>query len=565
VAFALLALLLGCAGPSGPSGGAATGAGESRSPTGAPKHITIVIRGNPFTLSEAINAAGSGSVPGVSEVEQLIHAGFASEDNDGMLRPKLVEEIPTVENGRWRIFPDGRMETSFRIRRNVVWHDGTPFTADDLLFTARVARDKQIPLSVGAMFEGVERVESPDPRQLVVTWSKPYIWADALFSRTNSSRVMPMPRHLLERALEEEKATFTQLPYWTRDFVGLGPFKLRELLEGSHLVAEANPRYVLGRPKIDSVDVKFIPDPNTIAANIMAGTVDLTLGGRFSLEWGLQVRDQWPNGRMEAPLEANWLALYPQLLSPTPAVLGDVQFRRALLHAVNRQEMADTIQAGLSPIAHSIIGPNQPEYKDVESQVIRYEYDPRRAAQLIEGLGYTKGSDGFYQNAAGQRLSFEVRTRQGDDLQEKTLFGVADYWQRAGLGVEPFIFPALRANDREFRAMRPAFEVVRQPGGSDALVRYHGGDTPLPENNFTGINRSRYMNAELDALIDRFHVTIPWRERMQVLGMAVNHMTSQVVAMGIYYAVDPTMISNRLQNVRAQNTAWNAHLWDLQS
>jgi ABC-type transport system substrate-binding protein len=122
---------------------------------------------------------------------------------------------------------------------------------------------------------------------------------------------------------------------------------------------------------------------------------------------------------------------------------------------------------------------------------------------------------------------------------------------------------ALRANDREFRSTHPAMAVVRQPSGGDALTRYHGSDVPTAENNYRGVNRTRYRNAELDALIDRYTTTIPERERNEVLAQAINHMTRNIVVIGVYEIVDPTMISNRLGKIDAANPTWNAHEWDV--
>jgi peptide/nickel transport system substrate-binding protein len=554
--------LAGCA-PAGRSpggdGASASGAGQR---SGGTKHLVTALRGSPFTLSEAINAAGSGSVPGVEILQEIIHAGVGVEDPQSVVVPRLVTDLPTVENGLWVVNPDGTMQTTFKLRPNVFWHDGAPFTADDLAITVKVAQDKRVAMYGSNTYQLVDRFETPDAQTFVVHWTQPYIGADKIFSRVGESRILAMPRHLLERSFNDDPTTFTDLPYWTSEFVGLGPFKLREIVEGSHMTLDAFDKYFLGRPRLDSLEIKFMLDPNTVAANIMAGAVELTVGGRYSIEWGIQIRDQWRSGRMEAPVATSWVALYPQLLNPTPAVLENVQFRRALLQSLDRQEMSDTIQAGLAPVAHAVIPPNTAEYREIEPSVVKYDYDPRRATQIIESLGYTRGPDGIERDAARQRLSLELRTRQGDDLQEKTLYAVADYFQKIGVATEPFIFPALRANDREFRATRPAIEVVRQPGGTESIPRYAGSETPTAENGYRGVNRSRYRNAEFDGLIDRYQVTIPIQERTRILGEIIHQMSEQVVALGTYWAVDPVMVSNRLVNVTPPNVAWNAHEWD---
>lgn len=84
-----------------------------------------------------------------------------------------------------------------------------------------------------------------------------------------------------------------QLAYWGPEFVGAGPYRLREWAKSSHAIFVANGDYVLGRPRIDEIEVKFIPDPNPLEANILADTVQVTLDKSISIEQAIQVRDQW--------------------------------------------------------------------------------------------------------------------------------------------------------------------------------------------------------------------------------------------------------------------------------
>jgi len=560
--LALAVTAVACAAPPSPPGASgAVGAQEQRSST--PKRITVAIRGDPKTLSAKLNSeAGAGGVPGVAEIAQMLNAGLAADDSLHVLHAQLAENVPSVENGLWRVFPDGRMETTWKIRAGAAWHDGAPFTSDDLLFTAMVEQDPELPIFRNVAYGSIERVEAPDPSTVTITWKRPYIEADTMFT---SQRALPMPRHLLERTYLENKEDFTNLPYWHRDFIGTGPYKLRELTLGSHLVLAANDRYVLGRPKIDQIEVRFIPDPSAIAANILAGGIDTTLGGRLALEWGLQVRDLWRDGQLVTDSRLSMISAYPQFLNPDPPVLLDPRFRRALLHAVDRREIIDSLVAGLGPFGHSIIADYHAEWKDVEPSVVKYEFEPRRATQMIEGLGYARAADGSFRDAAGQRLSVEIRTQGTDESQMKVMFSTADYWQRIGVGVDQAPFPQQRASDREFRATRPAFEMVRQPGGWWELQRFYGPNTPLPENNFTGVNRTRHRNLEFDALIDRFLVTIPRVERTDILKRIVSYMTDEVVILPMFWDPSPTMIANRLKNIGDPGEVWDVHLWDVSS
>src|SRR5207245_5323153 len=92
---------------------------------------------------------------------------------------------------------------------------------------------------------------------------QPYTEADSMFSYEVAR---PMPRHLLESAVQADKATLYSSPYWNTEFVGTGPYSLREWVPDSHIITVANDQYVLGRPKIDEIEVRFIAEPNTLMA-----------------------------------------------------------------------------------------------------------------------------------------------------------------------------------------------------------------------------------------------------------------------------------------------------------
>ena len=537
---------------------------EGSSAGAAPKRITAAIRGDPHTLYNVLNL--NNAVPGIDAIEDLVNAGLSNLDDWAVPRPQLAEAVPTLENGLWRVLPDGRMETPWRIKPGAQWHDGAPFTASDLLFTAKVVQDRDLPDFRNVVYDSIEAVEAPDARTVTVRWKQPYIEADRMFSR---SLALPLPEHILERGYADSRATFTQHPYFSQEFVGTGAYRIKEWAKGSHLILEANDRYALGRPRIDEIEIRFILDANTLIANVLAGVVDVTLGRRLSLEQGLQVREQWREGKLEvAP--SNMIMVYPQFIDPNPAVIADLRFRRALMHGLDRQQMADTLQAGLSTVAHSWLSPNQPQYRAIEAGTPRYEYDSRRAAQMIEDLGYVRGPDSGFRDARDQRLSVEIRTSAGDDLQEKAMFATADNWQRLGLGVETSITPPQRSRDLEYRSTFPGFDLKSPPNDVRGLRRLHSSQTPLPETNYGGGNSSRYISPEFDALLDRFAMTIPMQERIQVLGQVVHHIADRLILMGLFYDTQPLLIASRLHNVTiargpGASMTWNAHEWDVAS
>ncbi len=565
VTLLILAVVVTGCGPARPSGSASGPAqeGATAARPQAMKRITAAIRGDPKTLNEAINfAAGGASSAGVREIEQLLNSGLAVATTHGTLEPLLAEAVPSLENGLWRLLPDGRMETTTRIRPNAKWHDGTPLSADDLVFSATVAQDRSLAMAHDSTWNYVESVTAQDPRTIVTVWKSTFVDADKLFTQGREARNLPLPKHLVGQAYLEDKENFTQLPNWTIGYVGTGPFKLREWSLGTHIVMDANPDYVLGKPKIDQIEVKFVLDTNTMVANLLAGTIDLTLGRGLSPEQAIMVRDQWRDGKVDAGLQ-NTTSLYPQFINTQPQILTDVRFRRALLHATNRQQMVDTFLAGLVPIAHSIVSPDEPVFKEIESSIVRYEFDPRRSIEILDGMGLSRGPDNRYRDGTGQPISVEVRTRK-HDLREKIQQVLVDEWGRVGVTAEPLVVPEQRVNDRAYQATFPGFYF--RFGGPEIDV-FHGGSVALPENNYTGRNPIRYQNPEMDALIERYQTTIPLAERNRAYGDAIHHMTDQLILLSLYHEPEPVLISNRLINVQGRRgealQAWNAETWDV--
>ena len=512
--------------------------------------------GNPPAAIEKVLGGGSGGrVPGIDALEQVVGGSLAVRSDKGILVARLAEAVPTIENGLWKVFPDGHMETTWKIRDGVRWHDGTPMTSDDFVFSSIIEQDKDLPIERNPAWNMVTRVEAPDPRTVNVVWKSAFIEADDFYSRP------VFPKHLLEKAFGENKDAFFGLPYWNEQYVGAGPYRVQEWVRDSHLVLRAYDAYLPGKPKIDEIELRFLADENAFMANILANAIDMTIGKSITLEQTLQVRDQWRQGRIETQAETA-MKIWPQFLNANPAVVGDVRFRKALMYAMNRQEMVDGIMSGLSQVAHTIILPDEPELAEVDSALVKYDYDPRRAATMIEGLGYAKGPDGMYRDAAGVPLRVEISATQ-EDQNTKPMFSVADYWQRGGVGVDTVVIPIQRQRDREYRATFPGFTLQGGGSGVLAIKASHGSQARLPENNYTGSNYSRYQNPEFDALIDRFLTTIPHQQRMEALRGVVAHMTDQLSMMNIYYAMSSTMLSNRL--VAGRFPSWNIHEVDIKS
>ncbi|HEY3118240.1 MAG TPA: ABC transporter substrate-binding protein, partial [Chloroflexota bacterium] len=341
---------------------------------GAPRPAPAVKKRATLAASSSLVSVGStfvAALPGAADVNSLLDAGLTNSSPTVVRAPQLAEVIPSTENGLWKVLSDGKMETTWKLQPNASWHDGTAFTADDLLFTFDVYTDKQLAARAVPLHNSVQSLEAVDPHTLLIRWKTINISADQMFSTTD----LPLPRHLLEGPYQASKEAFQGIPFWTRDYVGTGPFRLKEFAEGSHVVMEAYPDYFLGRPLIDEIVVRFIPDSRTLVANVLAGEIDITLGRGLSSDQAAQLMNTW-KGRVELDAGA------PNHVSPQhgairePEIIGNADFRRALFQAIDRQEMANVLTGGLGAIAHSGLPYGDPTYREAEAGVVKYAFDP---------------------------------------------------------------------------------------------------------------------------------------------------------------------------------------------
>lgn len=501
----------------------------------------------------------SSPLPGAGEMESFANASLARADINDVLQPVMAETVPTVENGLWKLAPDGRMEMTWRIKEGARWHDGTPLTTDDLLFTSKVGQDKEVSF-VGstAVYAYLDTIEALDSRTALVKWKQPYVAAD----RGIISTTTPLPRHILEEAYVSNKPGLVNLPYWTTEFVGTGPYRLREWVGASHALLEANADYVLGRPKIDEISVRFIPDPNTMAANILAGAVEIPVGNRtLSYEQTVEVLGRWPDGTMDPLIGESWFVAKPQFLNTDPPIVAELQFRRALIHAVDRQQLADSFQGGLGPVAYSIMQP-RPRYEHISARQLRYEFDVRKAAQLFESLGLTRGTDGMLRDSSNKLVGeMKVMTTGQNDLGVKTAHAVVDYWRQAGVDARVVVSSTQQERDLVYRATYPAMEIIQYRTGIDRLLSYLSSNAATPANNYNG-ERSHYSNPAYDALVGKYNLSIDEKARMDVVGQMADIIQDQLVAMGFYYQVAPYIHTKRLKNFKPLEW-WNSHQWDL--
>jgi peptide/nickel transport system substrate-binding protein len=544
---------------------AATPTPDTRSahgmPSAAPKSLAIALEGEPENL---VTRMGGGSASVAGNIRLAVHQYLVTYDDRGHLHPMLAE-VPSQADGTWVVRPDGTMQTTYRLRPDVTWHDGKPLSPADFVLGWSVSRDPELPISSPLVARQVSQIGTPDRTTLVLEWSVTNPFANALAN----DEIIPLPVHLLQTAYEADKERFPTLLYWKREFVGVGPYQLVEWEPGSHLVLKAYDGFYAGRARIDSLTFRFLSNAPTVVANLLAGAVDGAIPRAVDFTQAMFVKAEWERaGRSPTVLvqPTHWRMLGVQFRVPQVRDVLDPRVRRALLSALDRPAMVETLLDGQAPVSDTFIPPHDARWEWVRDVVATYPRDPRRVEEGLTAAGWRKGADGFYANAGG-RIALPVWTTAGEQ-NEQELAIIGDNWKAMGIGVEQSVLSAAQTRNNELRASFPGFDTTAIPlTFENTLQRVYGPTCPTEGSRWAGGNRGCYQNPEMDRLVEGLTIAIDPSDQQRLYRDLVRLQTEDLPVLPLYFNVQVTLFREGVTGVKGDTTprtsvSWNIAAWD---
>jgi peptide/nickel transport system substrate-binding protein len=221
----------------------------------------------------------------------------------------------------------------------------------------------------------------------------------------------------------------------------------------------------------------------------------------------------------------------------------DVRIRRALVHALDRQALADTLTHGLGPPLHAFINPADPFFPDVDRAITKYPYDPARALALLNEAGWQRpGGGGLLTNAAGTTLDVEIWNSQEGGTERESIL-IADNWKAVGINASIYMIPAARDRDHEHRASFPA---VTTNGRGLPLENfaYTSSNLPTPALRWQSPNRGSFQDPEVDRLHILGMTSLNDAERRQAI-IALHQRVSDLVSIALLYSNPSLFIAKR--------------------
>jgi peptide/nickel transport system substrate-binding protein len=460
------------------------------------------------------------------EVGGLIYDGLVKLDKDLNMAPAMAQS--------WTYSRDC-LDLTFRLRRDVKWHDGHPFTADDVVFTYQTMINPKTPAPFKEGFLLVKDAEATDPYTVRVHYAKPYARA----VETWGTEVLP--KHLLEPYAES--GTLRESPQNSYP-VGTGPYRFQEWKPGEKVVLVANPDYYEGRPYLSRIVYRVIPSQATIFLELKAKGVDYvsTLTG---IQYARQTeypafRRAYHKFRYPA---SDYTFLGFNLKDPR---FADRRVRQAFAHAINKQELIDGVRLGLAREATGPIRPGTWAYTD---QVPRFEYDPQKAKALLAEAGWKdRDGDGIVKDRDGKPFTVTIRTNQGNDERKKIAEIIQQRLKEIGIQADIQLIE-WAAFIKEFVKPR-RFELIVLGLGTgtdpDQFVVWHSSQRGPDQMNRTG-----YANPEVDALLEAGRLSCMQSERVHYYHRIQEILAEDLPMIFLYYRDALPVVSSRIHGVSA--------------
>ena len=486
---------------------------------------------------------------------------FTVFDADWQLVCMLCTELPTIENGLAvpETTPDGKqgIAVTYTIRPDAVWGDGTPITTRDVVFTWEVGRHPKSGVIPKEFYRSLYKIDSKDDKTFTLHFDK------LTFDYNAINAFDLLPAHLDEAAFAEPEAYRHRTLYetdTTNPGLWFGPYRIAEVVSGSHVVLVPNPTWWGDKPQFDRIVVRVIENTAALEANLLSGAIDM-IAGELGLTIDQALAFEKPHGD---PFDISYkpgLAYEHIDLNLDNPVLADKRLRRALLHGLDRRAISDQLFAGRQPVAHSNVNPLDWVHTD---DTPRYAFDPAKAAALLDEAGWTVGKDGVRRNAAGEPLTLEIMTTAGNRTRELVEQVLQSQWKQLGVDArirnQPArVFFGQTVSERKFPAMA-MFAWISAPE-SVPRTTLHSDHIPTADNNWAGQNYTGFKSNEVDALIEAIEIELD-RDKRRELWRRLQHIyAEELPALPLYFRAEPYILPKWLTGLRPTGHQYPTTLW----
>ncbi|MDA8253951.1 MAG: ABC transporter substrate-binding protein [Rhodospirillales bacterium] len=483
------------------------------------------------------------------EVDQGVHWNLFSPlwlaNEKGDLVPELAAEVPTITNGG--ISKDG-LSWRVKLRPGVKWHDGQPFTADDVKFSFDLLNNPKFRAWSRNGYELMRDITVVSPTELTWKMSKPYAPMVSILCWT-----FMVPAHILGKAADPNTSPFNQAP------VGTGAFMWKQRVPGDHITLAANPHYFGTGPYLEEIIFKYIPDLTVMFTQFQTGSIDYI---------GLQgiTADHYN--------QAKKLKDRVVVVGPAPFIesitmnLSKLQFkeravREALYYGMDNKTIVEQIYYGLPKLTSTYLPTQSWAYNP---HVAPHVYDPAKAKSILDAAGWKPGSGGIREKN-GVRLSFQNSTTAGNHVREQAQQLLQQNWQDIGVEMKIKNMPPAVIWGDYFNMSHYDSVMVGEDfmTGPDPDVSQYFLSSAIPAKGGAGQNTMEYVNHDVDKLLTDGAETFDRAKRKADYWKAAEIIRHDLPQLPIFqYATIEGTKKNLIgykPSVYVSTNTWNVNTW----
>lgn len=494
-----------------------------------------------------------------THLHKITNRALVNLNADGVWVPQLAKEIPTLENGKAKIVDVGgkkKIVATWEILDNAKWGDGNPLTCADFAFALRVANSPMVSIGEKDVYTRVEKIDfdAKTPKKCVMTYEK------ARWDFNRMPQFYPLPKHLEEPIFDKygkEKEGYEKNSLYTKNptHPGLfhGPYIFSEIKLGAHATMTPNPYFYGAPPKIKKIIYKIISNTGTLEANLVSNTIHMisTVGLKFDQALALEkkIKAQKLPYRVDFVPSITYEHIDMNLENP---ILKDIKVRKALLYAINREELVKNLFEGKQPVAQHAFNPADPWFTADPKVITIYKYNRREAQRLLDEAGWKMGSDGI-RTKNGKRLTLTIMTTAGDKTRETVESFLQEQWKQVGVEVQikneiARVFFGETTKKRKYEALA-LYAWVSSPENTPRSTM-HSHDIPTAKNGWSGQNTTGWSNPRVDQLIELIDVEFNHKKRVEYAWEITKHYTGDLPVIPMYYRADIGVIPNNMKNFR---------------
>ena len=435
-----------------------------------------------------------------NEVDDNVHFSIFDPlfftDPEGKVLPRLAVEVPSQENGG--ISADG-LEWRVKLRDDVKWHDGAPFTAEDVKFTLELIVDPDFRAWRTAGHKLVRDITVVSPTEITWRMEKPFSPYLSFLTET-----FIIPKHAFDGVTDPNEAPFNLAP------IGTGPFKLANRVAGDHIELAANIDYFSEGPFVEMLVFKYIPDLTVLYTQFKSGDIDIT-GRQYITPDNYEEAKTLPDRTVVLAPAPSVETIYFNLEKPQ---FKELVVRQAIYAAIDKEAIIDALYYGVPVPTESYMSPRSFFFNPA---LPKQEFSIEAANKLLDDAGWVPGADGIREKD-GVRLSFTNSTTAGNHLREQAQQFIQQTLREAGIEMKIENLPAAVIWG-EFWTMSQfdsvivglVFTIGADP---DVTDRLHSGS--IPAQGGTGANQAQFRNDEVDKLLEEGTQVFDPEQRRQI-------------------------------------------------